>query len=315
MTPQRVSLITLGVEDLAAARDFYRRLGWIEADGVPGVAFFQMQGQVLGLFGRADLAKDQGRAGADLGTGAMTLAQNFGSEAEVDAAYATALSAGAVGLKSPEKVFWGGYSGYWADLDGHVWEVAMNPFWPLLPDGRLVLPGHVDRIAEMDLSAPDQAQIADLLLLAFDGGFDGRSFYRTRHHLRLVIRHEARIVAHVAVQFRAMRLGGRLVDVGCLAEVSTHPDHRGKGHAARLLQAAIAEVWGARAEYFLLFGTAGLYAAAGFAAVQNPMTYVDLDGARTGEIRREASEVLRVLTLGATPWDPLAELDVLGGLF
>ena len=315
MTPQRVSLITLGVEDLAAARDFYRRLGWIEADGVPGVAFFQMQGQVLGLFGRADLAKDQGRAGADLGTGAMTLAQNFGSEAEVDAAYATALSAGAVGLKSPEKVFWGGYSGYWADLDGHVWEVAMNPFWPLLPDGRLVLPGHVDRIAEMDLSAPDQAQIADLLLLAFDGGFDGRSFYRTRHHLRLVIRHEARIVAHVAVQFRAMRLGGRLVDVGCLAEVSTHPDHRGKGHAARLLQAAIAEVWGARAEYFLLFGTAGLYAAAGFAAVQNPMIYVDLDGAQTGQVRREAAEVLRVLTLGATPWDPLAELDVLGGLF
>ncbi len=315
MTPQRVSLITLGVEDLAAARGFYRRLGWVEGDGAPGVAFFQMQGQVLGLFGRADLAKDQGRAGADLGTGAMTLAQNFGSEAAVDAAYSLALSAGAIAVKPPEKVFWGGYSGYWADLDGHVWEVAMNPFWPLLPDGRLVLPGQVDRIAEMDLSATDQAQIAGLLLLAFDGGFDGRSFYRTRHHLRLVIRQEARIVAHVAVQFRAMRLGGRLVDVGCLAEVSTHPDHRGKGHAARLLQAAIAEVRGARAEYFLLFGTAGLYAAAGFAAVQNPLIYVDLDGAQTGEIRREASEVLRVLTLGATPWDPLAELDVLGGLF
>ena len=315
MTPQRVSLITLGVADLAAARGFYRRLGWGEGDGAPGVAFFQMQGQVLGLFGREDLAKDQARAGAVLGTGAMTLAQNFSTEAEVDAAYAVAIAAGAVAMKPPEKVFWGGYSGYWADPDGHVWEVAMNPFWPLLPDGRLVLPGQVQRIAEMDLSAPDQAQIADLLLLAFDGGFDGRSFYRTRHHLRLVIREGAQIVAHVAVQFRAMRLGGRLVDMGCLAEVSTHPDHRGKGHAALLLQAAIAEVRGARAEYFLLFGTAGIYAAAGFAAMQNPLIYVEMDGARTGQIRHEKAEVLQVLTLGTTPWDPAAELDLLGALF
>lgn len=315
MTPQRISLITLGVADLQAARNFYRRLGWVEAEGAPGVTFFQLQGQVLALFGREDLAKDQARERAVLGTGAMTLAQNFASETEVDAAYGAALMAGAVGLKPPEKVFWGGYSGYWADPDGHVWEVAMNPFWPLLPDGRLVMPGQVERIAEMDLSGPDQAQIADLLRVAFDGGFDGRSFYRTRHHLRLVMRAGGQIVAHVAVQFRAMRLGGRLVDVGCLAEVSTHPDHRGKGHAAQLLQAAIAEVRGARAEYFLLFGAAGLYAAAGFVAVQNPLTYVDMDGAQTGAVRHEAAEALRVLTLGVTPWDPAAALDVLGALF
>ena len=141
MTPQRVTLITLGVADLAAARAFYERLGWVEhGASQPGVAFFQMNGAVLGLFGLADLAADQGRPGAALGTGAVTLAQNFTTETEVDAAFAASLAAGATALKAPEKVFWGGYSGYWADPDGHVWEVAMNPFWPLAADGSLTLP-------------------------------------------------------------------------------------------------------------------------------------------------------------------------------
>ncbi len=142
MTPQRVTLITLGVADLPAARAFYERLGWQEhGESQEGVAFFQINGMALALFGRADLAKDQGREGATLGTGAVTLAQNFGTEAEVEDAFAQALAAGGTALKAPEKVFWGGYSGYWADPDGHVWEVAMNPFWPLNADGRLSLPG------------------------------------------------------------------------------------------------------------------------------------------------------------------------------
>lgn len=141
MTKQRVTLLTLGVTDLAASRAFYARLGWTEhRESQPGVAFFQMQGAVLGLFGLADLAADQGRPGAVLGTGAITLAQNFETEAQVDAAFQAALTAGGKALKAPEKVFWGGYSGYWADPDGHVWEVAMNPFWPLAEDGSLTLP-------------------------------------------------------------------------------------------------------------------------------------------------------------------------------
>lgn len=141
MTPQRVTLITLGVADLAASRAFYARLGWVEhAESQPGVAFFQMHGAVLGLFGKDELAVDQGRAGADLGVGAMTLAQNFATEAEVDTAYAAAIAAGGTALKAPEKVFWGGYSGYWADADGHVWELAMNPYWTLAADGSLTLP-------------------------------------------------------------------------------------------------------------------------------------------------------------------------------
>lgn len=141
MTPQRVTLITLGVSDLARAKAFYAALGWTPAEVRDEVAFYQLNGLVLGLFGKADLAADQGRPGATLGTGAMTLAQNFETEAEVDAAFATALAAGATALKAPQKVFWGGYSGYVADPDGHVWELAMNPFWPLAPDGSLSLPG------------------------------------------------------------------------------------------------------------------------------------------------------------------------------
>ncbi len=140
MTPQRVTLITLGVRDLAAAKAFYARLGWAEHSAQEGVAFYQMHGSVLALFGLSDLAADQGRTGDSLGTGAMTLAQNFATEADVDVAYDLALAAGGSAIKRPAKVDWGGYSGYWADPDGHVWELAMNPFWPLAPDGSLTLP-------------------------------------------------------------------------------------------------------------------------------------------------------------------------------
>ncbi len=139
MTPQRVTLITLGVRDIEASKDFYAKLGWTPAHAEGDVAFYQMNGNLLGMFDLAELAKDQGRPGADLGFGATTLAQNFATEAEVDEAYAQALAAGATGLKKPQKVFWGGYSGYWADPDGHVWEVAMNPFWALGPNGEVTL--------------------------------------------------------------------------------------------------------------------------------------------------------------------------------
>lgn len=138
---QRVTLITLGVADLARSEAFYRRWGWTPHPGeAGGVVFYQMNGAALALFGLADLAADQGRPGAVLGTGAITLAQNCADEAETDVVYTAAIDAGATPLKRPEKVFWGGYSGYVADPDGHVWEIAHNPFWPLGPDGSLVLP-------------------------------------------------------------------------------------------------------------------------------------------------------------------------------
>lgn len=106
---------------------------------------FQLHGCALALFGRDALAEDQGRPDAALGTGAITLAQVFGDRGEVDAAYRRALECGATGRKAPTDVFWGGYSGYREDLDGHVWEVATNPFWPLADDGSLTLPDPAHR--------------------------------------------------------------------------------------------------------------------------------------------------------------------------
>ena len=140
MTPQRVTLITLAVADMTRSRAFYAALGWkMHPRSQDEVTFYQANGFVFGLFGLDDLAKDQGRPGEALGTGATTLAQNFESAAEVEAAYAKAIGAGATALKDPQPVFWGGYSGYFADPDGHVWEMAMNPFWPLNDDGSLTL--------------------------------------------------------------------------------------------------------------------------------------------------------------------------------
>jgi len=137
---QRVTLITLGVQNLARARRFYEALGWVPHEATPAVVFFQMQGMALGLFGLKDLAEDQGVKQVSLGTGAITLAQNFASTEDVDTAFAAALAAGASAVKPPSRTHWGGYSGYYADPDGHVWELAMNPFWPLAEDGSLVLP-------------------------------------------------------------------------------------------------------------------------------------------------------------------------------
>ncbi|PFG65057.1 hypothetical protein AXZ77_3705 [Thioclava sp. ES.031] len=137
---QRVTLITLGVADLDQSKAFYAALGWEPHSAQKDVAFYQLHGMALGLFSLPALAADQGRPRARLGTGAMTLAQNFDSPEEVDAAFAAALKAGATELKAPEKTFWGGYSGYYADPDHHVWELAHNPFWPLADDGSLTLP-------------------------------------------------------------------------------------------------------------------------------------------------------------------------------
>ena len=134
---QRVTLISLGVDDLQRSDAFYKALGWEATQELPEVTFYRLKGLMLGLIGRDALARDQGRPGARLGTGAMTLAQNYASRAEVDTAFAAAVSAGATVLKRPEKVHWGGYSGYFADPDGHVWEIAHNPFWPLDSEGYL----------------------------------------------------------------------------------------------------------------------------------------------------------------------------------
>jgi len=131
MHKQRVAVVTLGVADLERSRGFYERWGWVPEQVADEVVFFQANGLVVALFGLDDLAVDQGRPHTELGFGAMTLAQNYGTVAEVDERFRAALAAGATMLKRPQPTDWGGYSGYIEDPDGHVWELAMNPFWTL----------------------------------------------------------------------------------------------------------------------------------------------------------------------------------------
>jgi catechol 2,3-dioxygenase-like lactoylglutathione lyase family enzyme len=137
----RINLVTLGVASVAVSRAFYERLGW-RASGASqeGVAFFQLGPLVLALFGRDALAEDAGVPAVPPGTAALSLAQNLSSRAEVDAAYAAALAAGATPVKAPCPAFWGGYTGYFADPDGFLWELAHNPFFFFDAAQNLVLP-------------------------------------------------------------------------------------------------------------------------------------------------------------------------------
>jgi catechol 2,3-dioxygenase-like lactoylglutathione lyase family enzyme len=138
---QRLSLVTLGVRDLAAARAFYARLGWREAGASnASIAFFDLGGCALALFARDDLAADVGVDPAGDGFAGVTLAHNVRSAEAVDATLAEAVAAGGRLVKPPGPTPWGGYSGYVADPDGHHWEVAYNPFAPLDNAGRLHLP-------------------------------------------------------------------------------------------------------------------------------------------------------------------------------
>jgi uncharacterized protein len=136
---QRISLITLGVDDLARSREFYEAgLGWSPAAAPGGVVFYQLPGIAFALFGRADLAQDA-RHPIDGRFSGITIAVNQRTEADVDAVLQQAQAAGGTVLKAAEHTEWGGYSGYFADPDGHVWEVAVNPAWTINPDGTLTV--------------------------------------------------------------------------------------------------------------------------------------------------------------------------------
>lgn len=132
---QRISLVTLGVRDMATEAAFYERLGWQRVEAPDGVIAFDLLGQTLGLFPLAALAEEIGVAEGTLGTGGMTLAHNLASQEEVNDLIERAEAAGATVLKSPQETAWGGYHGYIADPEGHIWEIAFNPFSPLAEDG------------------------------------------------------------------------------------------------------------------------------------------------------------------------------------
>ena len=136
---QRLTVVTLGVFDLARSRAFYEALGWTTgAAPDDDVVFFQSGGMVVALWGRSQLAEDSGVTEGE-GWGGITLAHNVRSPAEVDEVMAQADSAGAKIARAGAPTFWGGYSGVFVDPDGHPWEVAHNPHWQLGEDGSVVL--------------------------------------------------------------------------------------------------------------------------------------------------------------------------------
>jgi len=137
MKANRITLITLAARDLQAQADFYQALGWTQEFQSEDVVFYDMGGLKFGLYVADKLAHDLNMTPEQMGRGASTLAVNFASKAEVDAAYDAAIAAGAAVLKRPADIFWGGYTGSWADPEGHVWEYAWNPFWELDAEGRL----------------------------------------------------------------------------------------------------------------------------------------------------------------------------------
>jgi catechol 2,3-dioxygenase-like lactoylglutathione lyase family enzyme len=138
---QHLHIITLGVRDLAVSRKFYSEtLGWKPSSaGSEGIAFFQAGGAVLALFPRQALADDATIPAEGSGFSGFTLAYNARSESEVDEIIRDLGSQGVKIVKEPQKVFWGGYSSYFADPDGYLWEVAYNPFFPFDESGNLKL--------------------------------------------------------------------------------------------------------------------------------------------------------------------------------
>ncbi|MDO5739819.1 MAG: VOC family protein [Ornithinimicrobium sp.] len=145
---QRLSLVTLGVNDLDRARDFYRALGWETGPSPEHIVFFQTGGMVVALWERMALAVDSGieidgeaedMPGSGAAWGGKVLGLNVASAADVDEQLESAMAAGATILRPAGSRYWGGYSGVFTDLDGHVWEIAHNPYWSVTEDGQTLL--------------------------------------------------------------------------------------------------------------------------------------------------------------------------------
>jgi len=171
---------------------------------------------------------------------------------------------------------------------------------------------NITRHEELRLPAHVEADIAGLLAECFPTDFGGRSYFQNRHHARFCLYEGDRLAGHLAVLYRAMRLGERRFDAIGLAEVAVHPDFRRRGIAAALVQAALTEARDARAHAAVLFGTAPLYARAGFRTVPNVTTLVNMHAAQTQSVVTEPATHLMAHPLGDFVWDDTAPLD-LGG--
>lgn len=168
----------------------------------------------------------------------------------------------------------------------------------------------IDAVPEWALG-PEEPAVAALLARCFDTDFGGRTFFKQRHHLRLLAR-DPDLVGHAAVTWRAVRLGDRLLDAGGLGEVATEPARRGEGIARALVARAVEAAREGGAAALFLFGDAGLYGGMGFRRAPNPVRHLAVHGGRSLRVREERGLGLMVLPLDGAPWDDAATLDLLG---
>ncbi len=177
----------------------------------------------------------------------------------------------------------------------------------------------IEQISELSLTADDDRQIGVLLEKAFGGksgsGFGGRSYYKQRHHLRILVRDQEKVLGHIALLFRVIRVDKTFVPVVGLAEVATHPAHAGQGIASALLKRAIAHSQDSLANFIVLFGDHPIYAKHGFQSMKNPLRYVVMGGGQTNDIVTRIEDTLMVLPLKGVIWDTEAKVDLMGYLF
>ncbi|SNS11615.1 GNAT family N-acetyltransferase [Antarctobacter heliothermus] len=172
----------------------------------------------------------------------------------------------------------------------------------------------IEVIAEQNLTAADEARIAEILRQSFPTDFEGRSFYQQRPHMRLVWR-EGCVLAHMSLFLRAIRVGENVVDVVGVGDVATSVEARGRGHATALLDRCKSVASSRRASFLILFGDRELYDRAGFLPATNQFRHCQMVGARTGDIVEGSSPFLRVFPLTEALWPEDAQIDFLGHLF
>ena len=173
----------------------------------------------------------------------------------------------------------------------------------------------VERIKEMRISEVDEKVIGVLLNSAFGIGFDGRSYFQQRHHVRFVVRNGAAIIGRMALSIRAIRMREKLVQVAGLAEIATHPEHRGQGIASNLVTSVIAEARASLAHFLVLFGDQPLYSAVVFIRVPNRTLSTSFVDVRTGEKERRHGDKFMVMPQRDSPWGAQADIDLVGHAF
>ncbi len=184
------------------------------------------------------------------------------------------------------------------------------------PSYKRQLPMQIEQIAEMDLTTADDRAIGQLLNAAFSTAeFNGRSYFQNRHHLRVIARDGDAIIGHIALSIRAIRMGDTLLDSVGIAEVATHPDHRGKGIASALMEEALTAARATIADVCILFGDEKLYAGVGFQAKTNRTLTISMHNQRSGPQENRAGDKLMVLPLRDITWDDNALIDFIGFAF